>query len=81
MTMSVPVVLIHGLGGASSVDYAHLAKGLSVHRRCLLVDLGVSLNPPIMRCCATPSRRTGFADPAQQTSSLPSPVRLAISPT
>ena len=40
----------------------------------------LSLNAPIMRCCASPSGRTGFADPAQQASSLPSRVRLAISP-
>ena len=36
-----------------------------------------SLNAPIMRYCAAPSGRTGVGDPAQQTTSLPSRVRLS----
>jgi len=45
--MSLPIVFIHGLGGASSIDYADLAADLSVHRRCLLVDLPGTVDAPL----------------------------------
>ena len=76
MTVSVPVVFIHGLGGASSVDYAHLAKGLSVHRRCLLVDLpGTADTPwPLVRSASCLSTSAYSAELVQGGEHMPEVV-------
>lgn len=49
MRMGMPIVFLHGLGGASSIDYADLAKSLALQRRCLLIDLPGTADTPLLQ--------------------------------